>query len=614
MNYNIIPELKKVELTHTTVRLQDYALTSDFKNLISVSETILKEGSYTGAGMKPIQTLSTPLTHEDAYHLVISTDAITVEAGSDAGFLYGLITLSELDRLNHGELSCGIIYDYPDMHYRAISDDISRGQVSTFEHFKTMIQKLARYKYNVYMPYIEDVFTLKCCPDWGKYSDGLSGEEWKALTQYAAQYHISVRPIINLLGHFDKNASIASLQPLTIHKEDGSITSVIDPLNPAVKPLIATILDEIVEAFGPGVIHVGGDEPCAITEVYGKEKGGQLFIDYYTWVHDELAKRGCSMMMYADFFAPPWGDYSVGLERALELPKGVNFVFWDYAARTSYPYVEKLHEIGLTVTVSPGTWTWNRFACDMKLCWDNTAGLLRAADGQSTHMIMSCWGDGGDCSRELNWPGFLIGANCSWATQTTYTFEAFYDIYHAVFFNLNKEESASLYNVYHYDGVLGLKDNFIFKQEIFKSALEPISFIEKEKAHLLIAEMTQALEVIQSLKNKVKEKTALDALYLSAKRILFTAKKISYLPWAPLHNREEAMSYISNVLELACEVEVLRQYHEKVWFDTNRRSDWGYVNMLYLDLRDELQRLARHMAHDKDFGKNLGFHVFNANN
>ena len=72
------------------------------------------------------------------------------------------------------------------------------------------------------------------------------------------------------------------------------------------------------------------------------------------------------------------------------------------------------------------------------------------------------------------------------------------------------------------------------------------------------------------------------------------------------------MSYISNVLELASEVENLRQYHEKVWFDTNRRSDWGYVEMLYLDLRDELQRLARHMAHDKNFRKNLAFHVFKA--
>lgn len=601
MNYNIIPELKKVQLTEQKIKLDDYILTPQLKEMVPISESILEEGSYTNNGTKPIQIRTSSASHEEGYRLVMREDAITIEASSFGGAFYGLMTLSELDRLNHGTLTCGIIEDYPDMNYRAISDDISRGQVSTFEHFKTIIRRLARYKYNVYMPYIEDVFKLKCCPDWGKYSDGLTGEEWHALSEYAKQYHISVRPIINLLGHFDKNASLQSLQAITIHTEEGKPTTVIDPLNPQVKPLIASMLDEVVKAFGPGVIHVGGDEPCQITEVYGKEKGGQAFIDYYTWVHDELAKRGCSMMMYADFFAPPWGDYAVGLERALELPAGINFVFWDYAPRESYPYVHKLHEIGLTVTVSPGTWTWSRFACDMKVCWDNTAGLLRSANGESTHMIMSSWGDGGDCSRELNWPGFLIGANCSWATNTSYTFEEFYETYHAVLLGLTKEEADSLYHVYHYDGLLDVSDNALFKKEMFKSTLEPITFVEKEKAHILIKEMTKALETIKNLKNKVAEKTILDALYLSAKRILFTAKKVSYLPWDKVKSREEAMGYISTVLDLASELETIRTYHEKVWFDTNRRSDWGYVDMLYLDLRDELLRLSRHLANDKDF-------------
>lgn len=603
MNYNIIPELKKVQLTGKTIKLDHYILTPELKELVPISQSILEEGSYTGIGTKPINTCLVSLEHGEGYRLVIEEDAITIGASSFGGAFYGLMTLSELDRLNQGALTCGTIEDYPDMNYRAISDDISRGQVSTFEHFKTIIRRLARYKYNVYMPYIEDVFKLNCCPDWGKYSDGLTGEEWSALTEYAKQYHISVRPIINLLGHFDKNASIQSLQALTVHTEEGKPTTVIDPLNPQVKPLISNMLDEVVKAFGPGVIHVGGDEPCQLTEVYGKEKGGQAFIDYYTWVHDELAKRNCSMMMYADFFAPPWGDYSVGLERALELPAGINFVFWDYAPRESYPYVKKLHEIGLTVTVSPGTWTWSRFACDMKVCWDNTAGLLRSANGESTHMIMSSWGDGGDCSRELNWPGFLIGANCSWATNPTYTFEDFYETYHAVLLGLTKEEADSLYHVYHYDGLLGANDNALFKKEMFKSALEPITFVEKEKAHLLIKEMTKALETIKNLKHKVAEKTILDALYLSTKRILFTAKKVSYLPWDKVKSREEAMGYISTVLDLASELETVRHYHEKVWFDTNRRSDWGYVDMLYLDLRDELLRLARHLANDKDFYK-----------
>ncbi|MGL4738739.1 MAG: family 20 glycosylhydrolase, partial [Cellulosilyticaceae bacterium] len=446
MKINIIPELKELTQNETRVTLNVFQLTQDALLEIPIAETILKEGSYTGNGTLPILFEScTDLPHSEAYQLKITEQKIIIRAGSYGGKLYGLMTLSELDRLNNGVLNCCEIIDYPNMGYRAISDDISRGQISTFEHFKTIIRRLSRYKYNTYMPYIEDVMRFECCPDWGKYSDGLSSQEWMALVDYAKDYHIHIRPIVNLLGHFNKNASIASLQKITVHNEDGSPTSVIDPLCEAVRPLLSQILDEVVATFGPGVVHVGGDEPCELTEVYGKEKGGQLFINHYTWLHDELQKRHCSMMMYADFFAPPWGDYAVGLERALELPKGINFVFWDYAPRENYPYVQKLHELGLTVTVSPGTWTWDRFACDMKVCWENTSGLLHAADGQSDHMIMSSWGDGGDCSRELNWPGFLIGANCSWATTPTYTFEDFYTAYHSVFLNLTKEESDALY-------------------------------------------------------------------------------------------------------------------------------------------------------------------------
>ena len=47
------------------------------------------------------------------------------------------------------------------MRVRGISDDISRGQVSNIDNFRRIIKFLARYKMNVYQPYIEDVFKFK---------------------------------------------------------------------------------------------------------------------------------------------------------------------------------------------------------------------------------------------------------------------------------------------------------------------------------------------------------------------------------------------------------------------------------------------------------------------
>lgn len=140
-------------------------------------------------------------------------------------------------------------------------------------------------------------------------------------------------------------------------------------------------------------------------------KAGRLFIEHYAFIHDELEKLGCTLMMYADFFAPPWGDYAVPVDRARELPEGTEFVFWDYAAREAYPFVDALHRQNIKMYMSPGTWTWKRFACDIRQCYDNTMGLLKADNGRSKGMIMSSWADGGDTLRELTAPGVLIGAN-----------------------------------------------------------------------------------------------------------------------------------------------------------------------------------------------------------
>ncbi|MPQ43481.1 family 20 glycosylhydrolase [Clostridium tarantellae] len=601
MNYNIIPQLKNVEIHSKLIKLNDFYIDDSISSISKVPKEFLLEGSFNELdGKYAIKFIKNKMNIKDAYKIEIKEKEINIYAEDLGGLIYASSTVSQLDILNNGTLKECIIEDSADMSFRAMSDDISRGQVPTYENFQQVIKNLARYKYNVYMPYIEDVFKFKCCPDWGKFSDGLSGEEWKSLSEYAKQYNIQIRPIINLLGHFDKNTSLKELQKLTIQKEDGSHTDVIDPFNPKVKPLLSKIFDEVVEAFGAGVIHVGGDEPSELTEVYGKEKGGKAFIDHYTWIHNELEKRDCDMMMYADFFAPPWGDYSVGLEKALELPKGINFVFWDYNPKDYYPYVEKLREIGLTVTVSPGSWTWNRFASNIKASWGNTKGLLKTANGQCDHMIMSSWGDGGDCPRELMWPGVIIGAHFAWNNNSSYEFEDFYYAYHKLFFGLDEEDAKNLLNVYHYDNVMNLDDNFIFKLEIFKTPLEISDFEFKKNAHLLIDEMNKALSNIEKMKIK-RNINIFDALYLSAMKIKFTAEKLTYLPWEKLTSREDAMTYINKVLYLASEIEKLRLYHEKVWFASNRKADWGYVDTLYHDLRDEFYSLARRFKNFKKF-------------
>lgn len=60
------------------------------------------------------------------------------------------------------------IRDWPQQKIRGITDDLSRGQVSTMENFKKIIHFLSRHKLNAYSPYIEDIFVFKKYPMLGK--------------------------------------------------------------------------------------------------------------------------------------------------------------------------------------------------------------------------------------------------------------------------------------------------------------------------------------------------------------------------------------------------------------------------------------------------------------
>jgi len=576
------------------------------KSLIEVFEgatEILKQ-ELGCKGEKPI-VYEQGIFKGEEYKIVIEQSKITIFAGNSVSAMYGVMTLSELSVLNDNVLNLCEVHDYPDMEFRAISDDISRGQVPTFSNFKDTIKRLARYKYNVYMPYIEDVFKFECEPEWGKYSDGLTGEEWKSICEYGKKHNVTVRPIVNLLGHYDKNTSLKKLQDLSIKRDDLTPTPVINPLNPQVRPLISKMLDEIVDAFGSGIIHGGGDEPCEITEVYGKEKGSQMFIDHFTWINEELKKRNCSLMMYADMFAPPWGDYSIGTEKALLLPKGVDFVFWDYAAREEYPYVKKLCDLGLEVTISPGSWTWNRFSSHIKTVWDNTKGLIKTANGRCKRMIMSNWGDGGDCPRELAWPGVLVGSNFSWSNSSDYSFEQFYDIFHKSFFGLEKPQSSKLYDIYHYDDVLKAEDNFVFKAEMYKNPYEYIDVPYKENAKVLVQKMQNILVNIKNI-NPKKNQEAFNTLILAAMRIKFTAEKIVELPSEIVICKEDALKYAEKTIYFSEQIEQIRKYHKKIWFETNRYSEWDYVDMLYKNLRDSFNMYTRWLCTFKMNRKRLG--------
>jgi hexosaminidase len=107
---------------------------------------------------------------DEAYVLDIGKELITIKARSSKGLFYGAMSLVQLiENSNNNLIKSRRIIDWPDMGIRGISDDISRGQVSTMDNFKRIIRFISKYKMNTYMPYLEDMLKFeKVSFNWQK--------------------------------------------------------------------------------------------------------------------------------------------------------------------------------------------------------------------------------------------------------------------------------------------------------------------------------------------------------------------------------------------------------------------------------------------------------------
>ncbi len=105
---------------------------------------------------------------DETYIISITKENILVEAKALKGIYYGVLSLTQLiNSSDNNELPRLKIIDYPNMKIRGISDDFSRGQVSTMDNFKRIIKFISEYKMNTYMPYMEDVIQFESFPEIG---------------------------------------------------------------------------------------------------------------------------------------------------------------------------------------------------------------------------------------------------------------------------------------------------------------------------------------------------------------------------------------------------------------------------------------------------------------
>lgn len=256
---------------------------------------------------------------KEAYRLHISTNGITIEGASYAGFLYGAITLQMIEQQFHECLPCLCIYDEPKAAHRGAQ--VSYAQIHVkyrSEWLKKHIVELAKLHINYLYLYLEWDYAFPSLPPiCGK--EMMTPQDAKEIVAFAKAYNITVIPACNFLGH---TSDLLAIQLLNDIKEnmDGennakvSTAKSICPNNPKANALVFRAIDDIIEAFEPPIIHIGGDEVENVGgDAYCKTQFEELgktgvLLTYFIKIRDYLSEHGILTGIWGDMLLSLSGE------------------------------------------------------------------------------------------------------------------------------------------------------------------------------------------------------------------------------------------------------------------------------------------------------------------
>ncbi|MBY5759998.1 beta-N-acetylhexosaminidase [Rhizobium leguminosarum] len=231
----------------------------------------------------------------EAYWLSFEGETITIEASSQTGFLYGLVTLGQIWRgaRLHPEVfqfpATGEIVDEPSMGWRGLHLDVARQFYGAAE-IKKLLAVLAWNKLNRFHWHLSDDeawrVEIDAYPDltevgaWrghglavppllGSSPARTGGYYTKAaireIVGHAKSLGVEIVPEIDMPGHC--YAMLQAIPELRDPAEVGSYYSVqgfpdncINPAREKTYEIVETILSELIELFPFKTIHLGADE------------------------------------------------------------------------------------------------------------------------------------------------------------------------------------------------------------------------------------------------------------------------------------------------------------------------------------------------------------------
>ncbi|MGC9197813.1 MAG: family 20 glycosylhydrolase [Acidobacteriaceae bacterium] len=378
----------------------------------------------------------TPEMRAEGYTIHYAAHTLTLTGASSAGLFYAAQTAKQMiERLPSGlVLHAAQIHDWPAMRYRGLHDDLSRGPVDTLAFQMKLIRTLAAYKINIYSPYFENTQQYASNPLPAPPEGSISAADARKLVAYAQQYHITIVPEQEAIGHLS-NMLLWETYAAVAETPHGTVLA---PGQPGSIPLIDQIFQELAQLYPGPFLHIGGDETYDLgigrTRSQVDAQGlGAVYIDYLQRIVTSLEPLHRKILF--------WGDIAQShpeLLKALpqEIKDQIIAVAWGYSPnphgflRVLRPYTQA----GIPVWVAPSINNYRQVWPNQQLALQDIQEFTR--DGQrygATGQLNTLWNDDGESLANMNWYGILFGAAAAWQHGES-SIAQFQDSFAPVFF------------------------------------------------------------------------------------------------------------------------------------------------------------------------------------
>lgn len=395
----------------------------------------------------------TPWQRDEAYSVTVGRDSILLTGETVRGRFYAVQTLRQLVRgVESGRIPAVRIHDFPDVRWRGVLDDVSRGQAPARADFTNLLGRLAYYKLNVYFLYIEDMARLWSAPSVGMGRGAFTPSELRLLVEAARTNHVTVIPIFQSVGHQERLlqspelrpysearplspfefavhswlwrtvpalASILALPDLELRQRPLSCFALAEPRT-AVR--VSQLIDEIAASVPSPYFHLGADEPLDLGRGASASEVSKrgLGVVYTTYLNRLIAHVSNSLHRVPIVF----GDVLLANPAAMRtLDRRTAVMDWQYEPTTTDSTIGRLRAAGFEqVFACAGLWNWFSVYPNYKRAVPNIASLAKAAKrAGAVGFVAASWGDGGALSlRSANWPGYAYAAEAAWSGPSTF--------------------------------------------------------------------------------------------------------------------------------------------------------------------------------------------------